>query len=53
LDSAAVARVLPALGLLGCVTLAFSLPAVSVLVGAAVLAVGATAYGVRLRAASR
>jgi APA family basic amino acid/polyamine antiporter len=53
LDSAAVARVLPALGLLGCVTLAFSLPAVSVLVGAAVLAVGAAAYGVRLRAASR
>ncbi|WP_328554003.1 APC family permease [Streptomyces sp. NBC_00358] len=53
LDSAAVARVLPALGLLGCVTLAFSLPAISVLVGAAVLAVGAAAYGVRLRAASR
>ncbi|MFF3872935.1 APC family permease [Streptomyces sp. NPDC001978] len=40
-------RVMPALGLLGCVTLAFALPAVSVTVGAGVLAVGAAAYGVR------
>ncbi|MFJ7968466.1 APC family permease [Streptomyces sp. NPDC096324] len=46
-------RVVPALGLLGCVTLAFALPGVSVVVGAAVLAVGAAAYGVRMGAASR
>jgi APA family basic amino acid/polyamine antiporter len=43
----------PVLGLLGCVTLACALPGVSVVVGAAVLAVGAAAYGVRLWAASR
>ncbi|MEV0693412.1 APC family permease [Streptomyces sp. NPDC050388] len=41
------ARVLPALGLAGCLVLAFSLPGVSVAVGAGVLAVGAAAYGVR------
>ncbi|MGW1063052.1 APC family permease [Streptomyces aureus] len=46
-------RIVPVLGLLGCVTLAFALPAVSVIVGAAVLAVGAAAYGVRLWAAAR
>lgn len=43
----AAARVLPALGLAGCLVLAFSLPGVSVAVGAGVLAVGAAAYGVR------
>jgi APA family basic amino acid/polyamine antiporter len=53
LSSSTASRVLPVLGLLGCVTLAFALPAVSVIVGAAVLAVGAAAYGVRLWAASR
>ncbi|MEU6521964.1 APC family permease [Streptomyces sp. NPDC046924] len=41
------ARVLPALGLAGCLVLAFSLPGASVAVGAGVLAVGAAAYGVR------
>ncbi|MEV7245538.1 amino acid permease [Streptomyces sp. NPDC093248] len=41
------ARVVPALGLLGCATLAFALPAVSVAVGAGVLVVGVVAYGVR------
>jgi len=45
--------VVPVLGLIGCVTLACALPGVSVAVGAAVLAVGAAAYGVRLWAASR
>jgi len=42
-------RALPALGLLGCLTLAFALPAASVLWGAAVLAAGAAAYAVRHR----
>ncbi|MCX2926420.1 APC family permease [Streptomyces sp. NEAU-W12] len=41
------ARVLPAVGLAGCLVLAFSLPRMSVAVGAGVLAVGAAAYGVR------
>ncbi|GGU84543.1 amino acid transporter [Streptomyces filipinensis] len=40
-------RVVPVVGLLGCATLAFALPAVSVAVGAGVLAVGVAAYGVR------
>lgn len=40
-------RALPAVGLLGCATLAFALPAASVAVGAGVLAVGVVAYGVR------
>ncbi|MFF2366574.1 APC family permease [Streptomyces sp. NPDC058122] len=53
LSPAPASRVVPALGLLGCVTLAFALPGVSVVVGAAVLAVGAAAYGVRMGAASR
>ncbi|WP_128379242.1 APC family permease [Streptomyces cavernae] len=47
LSSAPAARVVPALGLVGCVTLAFALPGVSVVVGAGVLAVGAAAYGLR------
>ncbi|RSN80861.1 amino acid permease, partial [Streptomyces sp. WAC 05379] len=45
LGSAPAARVVPAVGLLGCVVLAFSLPGVSVAVGAGVLAVGVAAYG--------
>ncbi|GAA2506072.1 APC family permease [Streptomyces longisporus] len=53
LSSATRARLLPAVGLLGCVVLAFSLPAVSVIVGAGVLAVGVVAYGVRRRLAAR
>ncbi|GAB3172405.1 APC family permease [Streptomyces incanus] len=49
-----VARVLPAVGLVGCLILAFSLPGMSVAVGAGVLAVGAAAHGVRRwRAAGR
>ncbi|GHI05665.1 transporter [Streptomyces cellostaticus] len=47
LSPAFSARAVPAVGLLGCATLAFALPAVSVAVGAGVLAVGVVAYGVR------
>lgn len=47
LSSAPAARALPAVGLLGCAVLAFSLPSVSVLSGAGVLAVGVAAYAVR------
>ncbi|MFG2745240.1 APC family permease [Streptomyces chartreusis] len=53
LGSAAAARVVPAVGLLGCVVLAFSLPGVSVAVGAGVLVVGVVAYGVRRWVADR
>ncbi|MFB6978333.1 APC family permease [Streptomyces scopuliridis] len=41
------ARIVPALGLAGCLALAFALPAASVLWGAVVLALGAAAYGLR------
>ncbi|MFE5690759.1 APC family permease, partial [Streptomyces sp. NPDC056512] len=41
------ARIIPALGLAGCLALAFALPASSVISGAVVLAVGAAAYGLR------
>ncbi|MFJ4948674.1 APC family permease [Streptomyces sp. NPDC088760] len=47
LDPAPRARVVPAVGLLGCATLAFALPAAAVAVGAGVLAAGVAAYGVR------
>ncbi|MDT9699185.1 APC family permease [Streptomyces sp. P17] len=47
------ARVVPAVGLLGCVVLAFALPWVSVVVGAGVLVVGVGAYGVRRWMAAR
>nr|BFD89834.1 APC family permease [Kitasatospora sp. Xyl93] len=40
-------RAVPVLGLVGCLALAFALPAASVLQGAAVLALGAAAYLVR------
>ncbi|MEV6295388.1 amino acid permease [Streptomyces sp. NPDC051896] len=53
LSPAPSARVVPVVGLLGCATLAFALPAVSVAVGAGVLAVGVAAYGVRRRARRR
>ncbi|MFF7732516.1 amino acid permease [Streptomyces sp. NPDC007984] len=49
LSSAPAARLMPVVGLVGCVVLAFSLPGVSVAVGAGVLAVGAVAYVVRGR----
>ncbi|MFG3255604.1 APC family permease [Streptomyces sp. NPDC048172] len=45
-------RLVPALGLAGCAVLACALPLTSVLSGAAVLAVGAAAYGVRPRGAT-
>ncbi|MFI8996690.1 APC family permease [Streptomyces sp. NPDC053542] len=41
------ARIIPVAGLAGCLALAFALPLPSVLTGAAVLALGAAAYGVR------
>ncbi|MFJ5729323.1 APC family permease [Streptomyces paradoxus] len=41
------ARIVPVVGLAGCIVLAFALPLSSVTTGAAVLAVGAGAYGVR------
>ncbi|MFF8370423.1 APC family permease [Streptomyces lydicus] len=40
-------RAIPVVGLAGCLVLAFALPATAVLAGAAVLATGAAAYGVR------
>ncbi|KJE23538.1 amino acid/polyamine/organocation transporter, APC superfamily [Frankia torreyi] len=40
-------RVVPAVGLAGCLTLAFALPLSSVVSGATVLVVGAAAYGIR------
>ncbi|MEU0226700.1 APC family permease [Streptomyces sp. NPDC006284] len=45
LDTSRASRVVPALGLVGCLVLAFSLPADSVIVGGGVLAAGAVAYG--------
>ncbi|TFV59186.1 amino acid permease [Mycobacterium sp. PS03-16] len=44
-------RVVPAVGLAGCLLLAFALPVTSVLTGAAVLALGALAYTVTRRRA--
>ncbi|PWK36068.1 APC family permease [Actinoplanes xinjiangensis] len=46
-------RVVPVVGLAGCLVLAFALPLQSVLGGAAVLAVGAAAYGIRHRLTRR
>ncbi|WP_162600196.1 amino acid permease [Streptomyces sp. CS131] len=43
------ARIIPAVGLAGCLVLAFTLPLPSVLTGAAVLLIGAAAYGIRQR----
>lgn len=42
-------RTVPALGLLGCLALAFALPWTSVTAGAAVLAIGAALYAARAR----
>ncbi|WP_367321381.1 APC family permease [Streptomyces sp. HUAS ZL42] len=47
LDSAPASRLVPAVGLLGCLVLAFALPSISVAVGAGVLMVGVVVYGVR------
>ena len=41
------ARVIPAVGLAGCLLLAFTLPLPSVIVGSGVVVVGAVAYGLR------
>ncbi|CAL9376418.1 putative transporter [Streptomyces sp. enrichment culture] len=46
-------RPVPAVGLAGCLVLAFALPLSSVVSGAAVLAVGAAAYGLRRAVAAR
>ncbi|WP_371640308.1 APC family permease [Streptomyces virginiae] len=46
-DEGRPARIIPVVGLAGCLVLAFALPASSVLSGAAVLAAGAAAYAVR------
>ncbi|MER6566818.1 APC family permease [Streptomyces sp. NPDC001093] len=46
-------RVIPTVGLAGCLVLAFTLPATSVAWGAAVLALGAAAYGARRRLTAR
>jgi APA family basic amino acid/polyamine antiporter len=43
-------RIIPAIGLIGCLVLAFLLPVSSVLIGAAVVAVGVVAYVVRASA---
>ncbi|MFJ9213812.1 APC family permease [Streptomyces sp. NPDC102264] len=47
------ARIVPALGLAGCLVLAFALPTASVVWGAVVLALGAAAYGLRKAVARR
>lgn len=47
------ARIVPVVGLAGCLVLAFALPASSVIGGAAVLALGATVYGVRRAVTAR
>lgn len=41
------ARIIPVVGLTGCLVLAFALPAASVISGSAVLAAGIVAYGIR------
>lgn len=46
-------RLVPAVGLAGCLILAFALPLTSVITGAAVLAVGAAAYALRRTAVTR
>jgi APA family basic amino acid/polyamine antiporter len=53
LDSAPAARVVPVVGLVGCVLLAFALPVTSVAVGTGVLVLGAAVYGVRWRRRGR
>lgn len=47
------ARIVPVVGLAGCLVLAFALPLSSVISGAVVLALGAAAYGVRRKVAAR
>lgn len=52
-DEGHPARIIPVTGLAGCLVLAFALPLSSMINGAAVLAFGAAAYGVRRAAAGR
>ncbi|MEU6609829.1 APC family permease [Streptomyces shenzhenensis] len=47
------ARIIPVVGLAGCLVLAFALPLDSVIPGAVVLVVGAAAYGIRRMLAGR
>ncbi|MFJ6982444.1 MULTISPECIES: APC family permease [unclassified Streptomyces] len=47
LDTSSLKRAVPAVGLVGCVVLAFALPVGSVLTGVGVLVVGVLVYGVR------
>ncbi|MGW0769835.1 APC family permease [Streptomyces sp. NPDC002676] len=47
LSPAPLSRAVPVVGLVGCATLAFALPAASVVVGTGVLAAGVAAYGIR------
>lgn len=46
-DEGRPARAIPVVGFLGCVVLAFALPLVSVISGAAVVGIGVAAYGLR------
>lgn len=46
-DEGRPARIVPVVGLAGCVVLAFALPPLSVIVGVAVIAIGALLYGLR------
>ncbi|MFD3919663.1 APC family permease [Streptomyces sp. NPDC058595] len=52
-DEGRPARLVPALGLAGCLVLAFALPLTSVVPGAAVLAAGAAAFTIRRAVAAR
>lgn len=52
-DEGRPARIIPVVGLAGCLVLAFALPASSVIAGAAVLAAGAAAYAVRRAVTAR
>ena len=52
-DEGRPARVIPAVGLAGCLVLAFALPLASVVSGAGVVAVGAAAYGIRRAVAAQ
>ncbi|MCY0921978.1 APC family permease [Streptomyces sp. H27-G5] len=52
-DEGRPARIIPVVGLAGCLILAFALPVSSVISGAAVLAAGAAAYAVRRAVTAR
>ncbi|MCX5613434.1 APC family permease [Streptomyces sp. NBC_00047] len=52
-DEGRPARIIPVVGLAGCLVLAFALPVSSVIAGAAVLSAGAAAYAVRRAVTAR